>query len=67
MVYIAKNDREEIKEKINKDTAELVVVKDGGNLLNQLGTKNALVIGLIGSIMTVCTVGFVVLIWLVFR
>ncbi len=58
MVYIVKNTDEKIP-------AEAPI--EGGKVLNQLSPKTALVVGLVGSVMALCTVGFVVLLWLVFR
>ncbi len=57
MVYIAKN----ADEKVSVEMAE------DGKVFDQLSTKTALVVGLVGSVMALCTVGFVVLLWLVFR
>ncbi len=57
MVYIAKN----ADEKVSVEMAE------DGKVLNQISPKTALVVGLVGSVMALCTVGFVVLLWLVIR
>jgi len=58
MVYMAKNTGETIVE---------MSVESDESLLNQLSPKTTLVIGLVGSMMTICTLGFVVLLWLVLR
>lgn len=68
MVYIARNTEEEMKNKENPvSPAKAALSASGGEVLNQLTPKTALVVGLVGSVMALCTVGFVVLLWLVFR
>lgn len=70
MVYIAKNTDEEIKEKEKLSGPQNMPHEtrhEDRLQLNQLSPKNAVVIGLVGSVMTICTIGFAVLIWLVFR
>ncbi|MEK7624840.1 MAG: hypothetical protein AAB467_00645 [Patescibacteria group bacterium] len=68
MVYVTKNTDEEMSQHQKPAQAEVnSATADGGGVLNQLDPKTALIVGLLGSIMVLCTVGFVVLLWLVFR